>query len=479
MSPAISPSRRVRMARNGDVRLAYTVRGRRGPPLVFVTGYMARRQVWALQVVRFSRTRRVLVYDRRGVGDSDRPDDGYGLEAQLADLDAVIDAAGFRRVDLVGHSMGGYIATAFAARRPDRVRRLALLATAPYRTTRSDFGVGVFITADGEPPRWDDDGIARAVELLIPEPDAVWLRMEMRRTIPEMSDPEQARRTFAAFEGVDLRPELHRIAAPTLVLHGSLDHVVPPAVGRALAAGIPGARFIPVEGLGHMLMVTDARQVNELLARHLDGDAGPPPSPPPPPRPGRAVRSPAAPAPEEAMTPATTDLLDRIELVQGDLTTLDVDAIVNAANRSLLGGGGVDGAIHRAAGPGLLAECRALGGCDTGDAKITAGHDLPARHVIHTVGPVYRDAARDAPRLASCYRRSLEVAAAHGLRTIAFPGISTGVYGYPVREACRVALDAVIAFLREHPDAFDRVVLCQFGAEAQAIYEEELARRRG
>jgi len=263
------PSRQVRLARNGDVRLGYVVRGRSGPPLLFVTGYMARRQVWALQVAHFSRFRQVLTYDRRGSGDSDRPADGYGLEPQVDDLIAVADAAGWDRFDLVGHSMGGFIAMAFASRFPQRVRRLALLATAPYRTTRSDFGVGVFITENGEPPHWDENGIRRAVELLIPEPDATWLRMEMRRTIPEHSDPVQAAKTFAAFEGVDLRPELHHITAPVLILHGTWDNVVPSEVGHKLSAEIPGARFEVLDELGHMLMVTGARTVNAALEEFL------------------------------------------------------------------------------------------------------------------------------------------------------------------------------------------------------------------
>jgi len=175
----------------------------------------------------------------------------------------------------------------------------------------------------------------------------------------------------------------------------------------------------------------------------------------------------------------SSEAIARIELHEGDITCLEVDAIVNAANRSLLGGGGVDGAIHRAAGRELVAECRTLGGCATGDAKITAGYRLSARHVIHTVGPVYASSARDAPRLASCYRRSLEVAAAAGIHSIAFPGISTGVYRYPMEEACEIAFATVVAFIEEHPE-IERVVFCQFGARAQALYEAEMERwRRG
>jgi O-acetyl-ADP-ribose deacetylase (regulator of RNase III) len=164
----------------------------------------------------------------------------------------------------------------------------------------------------------------------------------------------------------------------------------------------------------------------------------------------------------------------RLELLQGDITEQDTDAIVNAANRTLLGGGGVDGAIHRAAGPELLAECRTLGGCETGDAKITKGYRLKARHVIHTVGPVYRGEGRRAPTLlASCYRRSLEVAGANRLKRIAFPSISTGAYGYPLEEAAAVSLRTVIDFLSA-PGEFELVRFVLFGEEAYRTYEKSL-----
>jgi O-acetyl-ADP-ribose deacetylase (regulator of RNase III) len=169
-----------------------------------------------------------------------------------------------------------------------------------------------------------------------------------------------------------------------------------------------------------------------------------------------------------------TMVFERITVTLGDITTLDVDAIVNAANSSLLGGGGVDGAIHRAAGPGLLAECRALGGCATGDAKITGGHGLKARHVIHAVGPVWRDGTRDEDRLlASCYERAIALARAHGVRTLAFPCISTGVYGYPMRAAARVAVHAVARTIADSALP-ERVILCAFDQAAFEVLRSAL-----
>ena len=165
-----------------------------------------------------------------------------------------------------------------------------------------------------------------------------------------------------------------------------------------------------------------------------------------------------------------------LELLQGDITQQGVDAIVNAANNSLLGGGGVDGAIHRAAGPQLLAETRTLGGCKTGDAKISGGYKLKARHVIHTVGPVYEANDPDVPRLlASAYRRSLEVAGDHDLKSIAFPAISTGVYGYPLAEATQIAIETVCAFAAEHPRP-ELIRFIAFDAKTLAVYEQTLTR---
>ena len=165
---------------------------------------------------------------------------------------------------------------------------------------------------------------------------------------------------------------------------------------------------------------------------------------------------------------------DRIEVVNADITTLAVDAIVNAANTSLLGGGGVDGAIHRAAGPELLAECRTLGGCETGRAKITRGYRLPARWVIHAVGPVWRDGSHGEPELlASAYRESLRLAAEHDARTVAFPAISCGVYGYPVDKAAAIAVSEVRRFL-DADERIERVTLTCFGPAVLEAYRRAL-----
>jgi len=164
-----------------------------------------------------------------------------------------------------------------------------------------------------------------------------------------------------------------------------------------------------------------------------------------------------------------------IEIVQGDITTLKVAAIVNAAKISLLGGGGVDGAIHRAAGPRLLEECRNLNGCPTGEAKITGGYQLPAGRIIHTVGPVWHGGTKnEAELLASCYRNSLQLANDAGLKSIAFPSISTGIFGYPIEQACRIAISETLAFLSQ-PTTLEKVIFCCFSAEDADCYRSVLA----
>ncbi len=164
----------------------------------------------------------------------------------------------------------------------------------------------------------------------------------------------------------------------------------------------------------------------------------------------------------------------RVRLVEGDITKQQVDSIVNAANTTLLGGGGVDGAIHRAAGPELLEECRALGGCPTGQAKITKGYRLPAKWVIHTVGPVWRDGKHgEDALLASCYRNSLALAAQRGIKTIAFPSISTGAYGFPLDRAAHIALRQVGEFLKTHAE-FEEMRLVCFGADALEVYRQAM-----
>ena len=164
-------------------------------------------------------------------------------------------------------------------------------------------------------------------------------------------------------------------------------------------------------------------------------------------------------------------ILDRLVVMQGDITKLAVDAIVNAANSSLLGGGGVDGAIHRAAGPELLAECRTVGGCPTGEARITGGYNLAARHVIHTVGPVYSGKPQDKILLTGCYQNSLKLAVENNVSSIAFPAISCGVYGYPIEEACQVAVDTTCEFLQHNPTV-EKVIFMLFSPGDLKVYED-------
>jgi O-acetyl-ADP-ribose deacetylase len=170
--------------------------------------------------------------------------------------------------------------------------------------------------------------------------------------------------------------------------------------------------------------------------------------------------------------------MHRILVQQADITTLAVDAIVNAANQSLLGGGGVDGAIHRAAGPDLLRECQTLGGCPTGEARITKGYRLPARYVIHAVGPRYRDGKHGEPeKLAGCYRNSLDLAVAHEVKTIAFPAISCGIYGYPIPDAAQIAVETVAAFLATN-ETLEQIIFACFGAEVLKAFQDAVNGRR-
>lgn len=167
-------------------------------------------------------------------------------------------------------------------------------------------------------------------------------------------------------------------------------------------------------------------------------------------------------------------MTSKIELYQGDITTLEVDAIVNAANKSLLGGGGVDGAIHKAAGPELKEEAKTLGGAETGEAKITQGYELPAKYVIHTVGPVYNDGTKGEDELLkNCYENSMNVAAENNVKTIAFPSISTGAYGYPMEEATKIAIETVQEKLQEHQD-LEKVYFVSFSEEDYKVYENQL-----
>ena len=172
------------------------------------------------------------------------------------------------------------------------------------------------------------------------------------------------------------------------------------------------------------------------------------------------------------------NLKERLEARQGDITQLQVDAIVNAANTSLLGGGGVDGAIHRAAGPELVAECRTIGGCPTGESRLTKGYHLLAGHVIHTVGPVYRGRPRDSHLLSGCYTSSLTLAKDHGFRSLAYPAISCGVYGYPIQEACKIAVDTCMGFMQTH-DIPGKVIFMLFSAADLEVYTRYLSSKLG
>ncbi len=167
------------------------------------------------------------------------------------------------------------------------------------------------------------------------------------------------------------------------------------------------------------------------------------------------------------------EILDRIEILQGDITAVKLDAIVNAANTTLLGGGGVDGAIHRAAGPELLKECRRIGGCPTGEARITRAYHLPAKYVIHTVGPIYSGKNEDRNLLSRCYTNSLKLAVKNNITSIAFPAISCGAYGYPVKEACKIAIETTCQFL-ERNSTLKKVVFILFSADTYKVYEEYL-----
>ena len=167
------------------------------------------------------------------------------------------------------------------------------------------------------------------------------------------------------------------------------------------------------------------------------------------------------------------EILDKIEILQGDITKLEVDAIVNAANQSLLGGGGVDGAIHRGAGPELLAECRTIGGCPTGEARITKGYNLPARYVIHTVGPVYSGKPQDSRLLTNCYENSLQLAVENKVASIAFPAISCGVYGYPIEDACKIAVDTTCNFLKTNK-SMDKAIFVLFSDGDCQVYQNYL-----